>query len=392
LEEKKNGLLELQNQVHERVEEIAQRQQSLIVERAQMAIDHTIALERSIQIHEELVELEIQLVEAESELEHLNEQSQRVRNMLKQREQEIREYESKIKQQHDLCKRLVKEFKAVQQRLAEMENGDEISDIMTKWLSGEDAEEEEGTGEDRANRTPDDLEADIVSTRQRIELLHEGNPRALEQFEKRARDIEKVKNDIANFQTNLEALNRDIEELRSKWEPELDELVELISAAFAHNFERIGCAGQVSVRKDPEDFREWAIQIEVKFRENEEFAILDSHRQSGGERAVSTIFYLMALQSMARSPFRVVDEINQGMDPRNERMVHERMVDIACSENTSQYFLVTPKLLNGLKYHPRMVVHVIYSGDEMPANEGEMEAKLDFKYLAELAMRMGRVH
>lgn len=54
-------------------------------------------------------------------------------------------------------------------------------------------------------------------------------------------------------------------------------------------------------------------------RENEQLSVLDSHRQSGGERAVSTIYYLMALQSLARAPFRVVDEINQGMDPRNER-------------------------------------------------------------------------
>ncbi|CRK41682.1 hypothetical protein BN1723_018874, partial [Verticillium longisporum] len=66
----------------------------------------------------------------------------------------------------------------------------------------------------------------------------------------------------------------------------------------------------------------------VKFRQSETLQKLDQHRQSGGERAVSTIFFLMALQSMARSPFRVVDEINQGMDPRNERMVHERMVEI----------------------------------------------------------------
>ncbi|KAK3057253.1 Structural maintenance of chromosomes protein 5, partial [Teratosphaeriaceae sp. CCFEE 6253] len=78
-------------------------------------------------------------------------------------------------------------------------------------------------------------------------------------------------------------------------------------------------------------------------------------RQSGGERAVSTIFYLMALQSLARAPFRVVDEINQGMDPRNERLVHSRMVDIACAESSaSQYFLITPKLLGGLRYHESM--------------------------------------
>jgi chromosome segregation ATPase len=74
----------------------------------------------------------------------------------------------------------------------------------------------------------------------------------------------------------------------------------------------------------------------------------------------------MALQSLARAPFRVVDEINQGMDPRNERMVHERMVEIACKEHTSQYFLITPKLLPNLRYHPKMKVLCIASGEHMP--------------------------
>jgi structural maintenance of chromosomes protein 5 len=109
--------------------------------------------------------------------------------------------------------------------------------------------------------------------------------------------------------------------------------------------------------------------------ENEALQQLNAHRQSGGERAVSTIFYLMALQSMAQAPFRVVDEINQGMDPRNERMVHERMVEIACREHTSQYFLITPKLLTGLRYDPKMRVLCIASGEHMP-REGK---KLDFR-------------
>lgn len=122
----------------------------------------------------------------------------------------------------------------------------------------------------------------------------------------------------------------------------------------------------------------------ISLREHEQLSILDNHRQSGGERAVSTIFYLMALQSLARSPFRVVDEINQGMDPRNERMVHERMVDIACSEHTSQYFLVTPKLLRGLKYHPRMAVHTIVSGEHMPQDP----QSLDFQAMADRALEV----
>jgi chromosome segregation ATPase len=76
----------------------------------------------------------------------------------------------------------------------------------------------------------------------------------------------------------------------------------------------------------------------------------------------------MSLQSLAQSPFRVVDEINQGMDPRNERMVHERMVEIACKEHTSQYFLITPKLLTGLRYDKNMRTHVINSGKHVTAD------------------------
>lgn len=92
----------------------------------------------------------------------------------------------------------------------------------------------------------------------------------------------------------------------------------------------------------------------------------------------------MALQSLARAPFRVVDEINQGMDPRNERLVHSRMVDIACAEHTSQYFLITPKLLNGLKYHKNMKVHCIASGEYMPTDHKE----LNFEMLAQRALAL----
>lgn len=103
---------------------------------------------------------------------------------------------------------------------------------------------------------------------------------------------------------------------------------------------------------------------------------------------MSTIFYLMSLQAMAQAPFRVVDEINQGMDPRNERMVHERMVEIACREHTSQYFLITPKLLSGLRYDERMRVHTIVSGEHVDVDGTE---KMNFAKFAKIQRRvMGR--
>jgi chromosome segregation ATPase len=97
----------------------------------------------------------------------------------------------------------------------------------------------------------------------------------------------------------------------------------------------IHCVGEVAV-DESEDFDKWGINIYVKFRDNEKLQLLTGQRQSGGERSVTTILFLMSLQDLAKSPFRVVDEINQGMDPRNERMIHEQIVQGASRPGTSQ--------------------------------------------------------
>ena len=68
------------------------------------------------------------------------------------------------------------------------------------------------------------------------------------------------------------------------------------------------------------DYDKWGIEILVKFRDSEPLQVLTDTRQSGGvgyvsniqERAISTMLYLISLQELCQSPFRVVDEINQG--------------------------------------------------------------------------------
>lgn len=259
--------------------------------------------------------------------------------------------------------------------------------------------------------TIDQLEADIDSDRARLELSHEGSGRIIREFEDRQRQIDKLKSQLSDLQAQLDDVAHSMNELRNKWEPKLDEIVKRINDAFADSFAQIGCAGQVSVDKNENDadehsnlsrgigeqgnndFDQWSIRIQVKFREHESLSVLDSHRQSGGERAVSTIFYLMALQSLSTSPFRVVDEINQGMDPRNERMVHGRMVDIACSSDANkggQYFLITPKLLTGLSYKPGMKVLCIVSGEYMPEDYGKVDFRRCVQRKKEVLQKRGK--
>jgi chromosome segregation ATPase len=309
------------------------------------------------------VEAEIRLVEAISEVESLDAEYAHITEAIAALENnvaQVRHREQDVKNQ----------LKAVRDR-------------ATRLLRTLSEEDRAAIHEYSQLGTIEELNNEIEAVNTRLNLMAEGNPHAVQAFENREKEIEAKQQRLEQLAHELQTTRGQIGAIRGEWEPRLDELVAKISDGFAHNFAQIGCAGQVGVHKD-DDFEKWSIQIQVRFRENEALSILDSQRQSGGERAVSTIFYLMALQDLARSPFRVVDEINQGMDPRNERMVHERMVDIACRERTSQYFLITPKLLSDLKFHPKMKIHCIASGEHMPAGGYE---KLDFGRLADIAVR-----
>jgi chromosome segregation ATPase len=266
LEEQRAAKQKLQDETRDELETIRTKKQNLLLERAQLVLDYTIALEKSMQIQEEIAEIEVQKIEAESELEHLEGESHQIRQMLDQRRAEITEYERQIKTKTDECKRLIHKINEIQGLINASEDAEDIRIILNRWCENEDLDTGEPLGEDQDPRTLDHLDAEVSTTKGRLELLRVGNPLALEQYEDRARKIEQLKRKIESFEVDLEALSQEIQAIQEQWEPKLEEMVANISEAFSHNFERIGCAGQVSVRKHENDFKLWAIEIMVKFR------------------------------------------------------------------------------------------------------------------------------
>lgn len=179
--------------------------------------------------------------------------------------------------------------------------------------------------------------------------------------------IQDIEGRLPDLESACTLFKKQIQDLEREWEPRLEELVNSISTNFNENFGKIYPLGEVRLSKDPEKYQNWKLEILVQFRREEPMSILDGSTQSGGEKSVTTAIFLNSLQGLTNSPFRVVDEINQGMDARNERLVHALIVEGACSEgNSSQYFLITPKLLTDLKYHSNMSVHCIMAGKFCP--------------------------
>ena len=382
--------------VRKRIDKLRDEQDEVYLEKANASLEYAVShlsyipKERRIDasqrivvqlrhLHEDLVATEIKFIEAASDFETLTERNSEVVRALNEKSKEVAEAAERVVTITNKVKKARDEAEAVMNELQDSSDQD-FRDVINAV-------------KEYTNVAQLDAEIDSVSAR--LELTGHGSRSIIQEFENRQRKIDRLKKALSESQKTLSDLQHGITEIRERWEPRLESLVSRISDAFSDSFARIGCAGQVSVDKatdideygnltdettnDDSNFDKWSIKIEVKFREHESLSVLDAHRQSGGERAVSTIFYLMALQSLSASPFRVVDEINQGMDPRNERMVHERMVDIACGQADGdaggQYFLITPKLLNGLVYKKGMKVLCIASGEYMPEDYG----KLDFR-------------
>jgi len=210
--------------------------------------------------------------------------------------------------------------------------------------------------------TLDEIDTAIDEARTKADSNYQTNPQVIVDFERRKREIEQLEELAGDENSTLTGHQQRIDELKGRWEGRLEPLVTRINASFTKYFRQIGCAGEVRFFKSAEDFDKYAIEIWVQFRDEDKLQKLDPHHQSGGERSVSTMLFLISLQELTPCPFRLVDEINQGMDTVNERMIFQVVSEVACRPGVPQYFLITPKLLPDLNFTPEMTILCVFNG------------------------------
>eukprot|EP00940_MAST-03C_sp_MAST-3C-sp2_P000408 g408.t1 len=201
-------------------------------------------------------------------------------------------------------------------------------------------------------------------------IVNEG---AVKEFLERAKRIEDLKKAFTVKEDELKRMKETHSTEASEWMTQVRDLFEGVSQSFKERMRKAKWKGRVVLveneDEDSEDVSKWRVEIAVAFRKDESERTLDGRTQSGGEKAVSTMLYVLALQNMSKetTPFRLVDEINQGMDEVNERFIFEQVCDASCPRNdresfVPQTFVVSPKLLRDLDYPDHGVkVHVLFN-------------------------------
>ncbi|KAF9762967.1 Structural maintenance of chromosomes protein 5 [Nosema granulosis] len=209
--------------------------------------------------------------------------------------------------------------------------------------------------------TVEELNSEIHREKTQLKFINV-NEEAKAEYEDKKIQLDRITADLSKMLKNKKKYEEEVRRKRSFLIKAIKDLVEKINKEFENLFAQINCRGQLEFyHKEEENVRNWKLNILVKFREKENLEVLSSFRQSGGEKSVSTILYLLALQKIDKAPFRLVDEINQGMDKHNEKSILNILFEMCKTEDSTQFFIISPKLVEGLAYNESMKVIILFS-------------------------------
>ncbi|KPV76806.1 uncharacterized protein RHOBADRAFT_51796 [Rhodotorula graminis WP1] len=328
----------------------------LVDKRVKAALGYADSTAQAADSQEGAIKVALQALQAESDFRALDAQVRERNVELEEKKAELEQITVKVKAA------LVQGKKLYASANAALEDADEEVSVRVKARQAEDA-----------LSSHQELNDELGELDAQLGCMGAVSPIVLEAYNKRKVEIADQQAKLDSAQERLDESQQIITTTENLWRPRLDRLISDISAKFTTAFDTLGLLGEVRLATE-DDYEKWGIEIMVSFRDRKDDSqdvtlhVLSGQRQSGGERALTTVTYLLALAELARAPFALVDEINQGMDQRAERNMHKMLVETTCSHDVGQYFLLTPKLLPDLVYHPKMKVLVINVSPYVPSD------------------------
>ncbi len=171
------------------------------------------------------------------------------------------------------------------------------------------------------------------------------------------KDFKELKESLQKIIEKREEMQVELRRGLAKWREIMEEHLEEINHDFNEILSDIRARGRVELVND--DVREVGLDIKVGF-EGKEMTSISTLTQSGGEKSLSTMAFLLALQRQVKSPFRAVDEYDVHLDPANRDKV-TRLLRAAVEQDSKQYIAITPSYLSEVDLNEAENVIVVQS-------------------------------
>jgi chromosome segregation ATPase len=177
-------------------------------------------------------------------------------------------------------------------------------------------------------------------------------------------DVEKMYSSYASMYEDLRAKADQLAQNRQEVITEIEKRLGRwrdVASTFLHSLEtryneilgEVGATGELKLNVG-KNVEQAGLDILVGFK-GAPPTRLDSLTQSGGERSIALMAFLLALQQHIASPFRAIDEFDVHLDPKNREVISRLIVASARELGETQYVAITP----GQVTVPDTDVHVV---------------------------------
>ena len=156
-------------------------------------------------------------------------------------------------------------------------------------------------------------------------------------------NIEELKVKLAQLQDNKKAMLSELDSRKSVWRKAMEDLVETIDPPYQAVLSAADASGFVMFEQGG-TIEEAGLDLYVGFRGGAP-TTLDPFTQSGGERSVALMAFILSLQARIVSPLRAMDEFDIHMDPRNREAMFKMILSQMKQREASQYIVITPSIL-----------------------------------------------
>ncbi len=155
--------------------------------------------------------------------------------------------------------------------------------------------------------------------------------------------IEELKLKLAKLQENKKALLAELQSRKKVWREAMESLVMSTDPVYQSVLAASDASGFIKFEEGAE-IEEAGIDLYVGFRGGAP-TTLDPFTQSGGERSVALVAFILSLQARIVSPLRAMDEFDIHMDPKNREAMFKMILSQMRQHEASQYIVITPSIL-----------------------------------------------
>ena len=156
-------------------------------------------------------------------------------------------------------------------------------------------------------------------------------------------NVEELKVKLAKLQDNKKSMLVELSSRKGVWKRAMEDLVESVDPAYQAVLSAVDASGFIKF-EEADAIEDAGLDLYVGFRGGAP-TTLDPFTQSGGERSVALMAFILSLQARIVSPLRAMDEFDIHMDPKNREAMFKMILSQLKQREASQYIVITPSIL-----------------------------------------------